>query len=218
MNTPHVYHTRVAWPLLEVYRFTNEEKYKNAAEKQILWALAQSRKNGWFSQMGFIANQSPFTHTIAYTLRGLLESSFYLAEENRQKIFTIVQKASENIMRSYELRKQAPSSMGLPATLDENWQSKDNYSCVTGNAQIAIIWLKLYQLSHDTRFLNSAPKLIDHVKATQCMDCKHLGIRGGIPGSRPSWGKYLPFTYPNWAAKFFVDALLLKEEISHGVD
>ena len=35
---------------------------------------------------------------------------------------------------------------------------------------------------------------------------------GGIPGSLPLWGSYAPFTYPSWAAKFFIDALLLCEE------
>ncbi|MBC8072612.1 MAG: hypothetical protein IAG13_30100, partial [Deltaproteobacteria bacterium] len=33
--------------------------------------------------------------------------------------------------------------------------------------------------------------------------------RGAIKGSHPIWGGYSPFTYPNWATKFFVDALLL---------
>ena len=35
--------------------------------------------------------------------------------------------------------------------------------------------------------------------------------RGGIKGSHPIWGGYDPFRYPNWAAKFFVDALLASD-------
>ena len=33
--------------------------------------------------------------------------------------------------------------------------------------------------------------------------------RGGIAGSSPIWGDYSRFEYPNWAAKFFADALMM---------
>jgi len=33
--------------------------------------------------------------------------------------------------------------------------------------------------------------------------------RGGISGSDPLWGSYNPLTYINWAAKFYMDALIL---------
>jgi hypothetical protein len=35
---------------------------------------------------------------------------------------------------------------------------------------------------------------------------------GAIPGSFPIWGRYEPFAFPNWATKFFCDALMLGEE------
>ncbi|PYM33048.1 MAG: hypothetical protein DME15_12170, partial [Candidatus Rokuibacteriota bacterium] len=38
-DIPHAYNTRVAWPLLEVYALTGVDKYYQAAESQILWAL-----------------------------------------------------------------------------------------------------------------------------------------------------------------------------------
>ncbi|MGH7399181.1 MAG: hypothetical protein ACRELW_16750, partial [Candidatus Rokuibacteriota bacterium] len=44
-------------------------------------------------------------------------------------------------------------------------------------------------------------------------DCAgaNLNVRGAIKGSHPIWGRYLFGTYPNWAAKFFMDALLMEE-------
>jgi hypothetical protein len=35
-------------------------------------------------------------------------------------------------------------------------------------------------------------------------------VRGGIAGSWPIWGAYSRFEFPNWAAKFFADALMLE--------
>jgi hypothetical protein len=34
------------------------------------------------------------------------------------------------------------------------------------------------------------------------------GIRGGISGSQPVWGKYMTLRYPNWAAKFHSDTMI----------
>jgi len=216
MGIPHTYHTKVAWSLLEVSRLTNEEKYKWAARKNILWALSQAQENGWFKHMGFTPQGAPFTHTIAYTWQGLLEASFYLDEETRQRILDIIQKASEHVMMKYLFRENdSPSRpLYLPGTLDEQWESQDNYSCLTGNVQMAMVWLKLYFMHHEARFLNAAVELIDQVKATQSFDSTNPGIRGGIAGSYPIWGRYLPYAYLNWSAKFFADAMMLKEALS----
>lgn len=219
-NIPHVYHSRVTWSLLEIYKLTNDEKYKIAAEKQIFWALSQAKENAWFSHMGFTLNETPLTHTIAYTLRGLLESSFFVEEEIKKKLLSMVREASEKIMMRYELRKKQPYSKPryLYATLNEKWKSNDNYSCLTGNVQIAIIWLKLYKINNDARFLNAALKIIDQVKTTQLLDNRNLAIRGGIAGSYPVWGKYWRFSYLNWSTKFFADAIMLQESIMKEIE
>jgi len=39
-------------------------------------------------------------------------------------------------------------------------------------------------------------------------------VRGGMPGSNPRSGGYMKHRYPNWAAKFFMDALMLQLEAS----
>ena len=36
---------------------------------------------------------------------------------------------------------------------------------------------------------------------------------GGVPGSSPYYGRYMAFRQPNWATKFFIDALLLEDEV-----
>jgi len=35
-------------------------------------------------------------------------------------------------------------------------------------------------------------------------------VCGGIAGSAPIWGRYSMFEYPNWAAKFFADAMMMR--------
>ena len=36
------------------------------------------------------------------------------------------------------------------------------------------------------------------------------GVKGGISGSYPIWGQYERFSYPNWAAKFYLDAAIIQ--------
>jgi folate-dependent phosphoribosylglycinamide formyltransferase PurN len=75
---------------------------------------------------------------------------------------------------------------------------------------MALVWFALWDRTGDSRFLNAALKAIDLVKRAQPMSNPNPGIRGGIPGSDPIWGDYIRMALPNWAAKFFIDALLVK--------
>ncbi len=213
-DIPHTYSSRVALSLLEVYRHTNNLKYKDAAISNIKWVLSHVQENGWIVDMGFYAgDEKPLTHTIAYTLRGLLESSFFLDEELKLKTQNIVKRAAEKMINNFEENNNFPNSKLklLPGRFDCDWHPAAKYSCLTGNAQMAIIWLKIYKLEKDVRFLNAAIKISDELKKVQNLNSKNPGIRGGISGSYPIWGDYLQFAYPNWAVKFYADALMLQE-------
>jgi hypothetical protein len=51
------------------------------------------------------------------------------------------------------------------------------------------------------------------VLGTQDRETANPHIRGGIAGSEPLQGRYHPYQYPNWAAKFTADALMQWMEI-----
>jgi len=99
----------------------------------------------------------------------------------------------------------------LPGILDHAWRGRAAYACLTGNAQMALVWLELHRLRGEPILLNAACKAIDLVKRAQPMSSSDAGIRGGIPGSDPVWGDYMYVRIPNWAAKFFIDALIEKQ-------
>ncbi|MFH1893551.1 MAG: hypothetical protein ABIK83_12825 [Candidatus Zixiibacteriota bacterium] len=201
--------------MFEISELSGDDRYKSAAERNIRWTLSGAKANGWIENMAFMKEETPLTHTIAYTIRGLIESSRYQSGPDRHRTMEVVLMAAENLMKRFELRKPTPYSMPdyLPARLNDKWKPGAEYSCLTGNCQIAIIWLKLFELTEDARFLNAALKIIDHVKATQSLDSSNPGIRGGIAGSFPIQGGYSPYSYPNWPPKFFADALILQEKM-----
>ncbi len=212
---PHAYHARVAWPLLELAARTRDARHTAAGERFITWVLGQVQPNGWIGHLGFVAEPWAYTHTIVYTMRGLLESSAFLEGDLQREARRVVTTTAEKLLMLFELAKDDPRGRprDLPGAFDEHWRPVGHYSCLTGNAQLAIVWLKLYRLTGDARFVNAALKLIDQVKSTQRLGSRHPGIRGAVAGSYPIWGGYERFGYPNWAAKFLADAIMLQEQV-----
>ena len=206
----HTYHARVAWPLLELAQLAGDEKMHEAGRRNIEWILGHAAPNGWIEHMAFRTGERPLTHTIGYTLEGLLGAAPLVGADLGRQATALVRTAAEHLLLAYERGSGVTDKelLPLPATFDRSWSSPDRVSCMTGNAQLAIVWLRLYDLDGDAQYLNAALKILDQVAATQCLTSGNPGIRGAIPGSLPCWGTYFPLAFPNWAAKFFADALM----------
>jgi folate-dependent phosphoribosylglycinamide formyltransferase PurN len=195
--------------LAELGVYTGTTRYLEAAERHLEWVLTHyDGATGWFDLAGFTSEdhraRRAVLHTAAYTLWGVLRTSELV--DHRDGV-AAVERAALAAARRLEL------SGRLPGVVDHQWRSCDSYECPTGNAQMALVWLRLYRRSADPVLLNAALKAIDLVKRTQLMASNHPDLRGAIPGSDPVWGAYIANALPNWAAKFFVDALLEKRRV-----
>ena len=176
------------------------------AERNLRWVLQlRDPETGWIDRCGFTsadhAARRSHTHTIAYTLAGVLSMSERLQIDEG---VAAVETAAERLLERLE------RSGSLPGVLDWRWRRQADYVCLTGAVQIALIWLRLAVRTHDLRLVNAAFKAIDEVKRAQATGAMPDGMRGGVPGSLPIGGDYIPYAFPNWAAKFFVDALCAK--------
>ncbi len=199
LGVPHVYNTRVAWLLLKLHTLSPDPERERIARANLDWALSQ-QKNGWFEQCAFKPGIPPFTHNIAYAIRGLLEAG-YLLNDNKYIDGAI---ASATAMMQH-LR----SDGFIPGQIDAKGKPHGNYCCLTGNCQMAIIWLKLFQQIGEQQYYQSAKSSLQYVMSCQDIRTPDPNIQGGIKGSQPIWGEYTRLSYPNWAAKFFIDGLLL---------
>jgi hypothetical protein len=198
---PHVYYTMVAWALAELHRATNEPSFAVAARRNLASAIRLQQPNGFFE--GFHLGRRPiYLHFIAYTLQGLVEGGRLL---EMPEAVEAARRPAERLLRRFEIHKT------LPGALTADWKSDARYECLTGNAQLAHVWVRLWEETGDLRFLNAAVKMNELVKS-KIARRGASGVRGGVKGSDPVWGKYLFLRYPNWAAKFTADALLLELE------
>lgn len=208
------YHTRVAWSLLKIYQVTKKEKYKKHAVLNLEWARFNQAENGWFRENNFPPPnfRLPFTHNISYAIEGFLYSTGILHNEN----YLDVAKKTADVLLDYFNKHQF-----MPATFDHEWNSDDKYTCLTGDAQIAVIWLTLFKITGNKKYLLSAKKMNSYLKSIQNIKTGNANVRGAIKGSDPIYGDlskgrgYCRMAYLNWATKFFVDALLMELKIGH---
>lgn len=198
------YYTRVVWAVLEANQVLNipavEEKMRLALDFYLAKITPENSVRDW----GFGRGESAYTHTITYTIRGFLESGRLLQDENLIQTAT---KIVDKIIILYELNGK------LAGRYDEHWRGDYNFVCVTGNAQISLVLSRLYQLTNHTIYLDYAMKIFQRTLSHQYL-IPSQGLYGAIPGSAPLWGVYQRFKFPNWAAKFYLDAYLQLYQIN----
>lgn len=195
---PHVYNSRVAWALLRLNQIDPHDDWVTVARANLDFAVEQ-QVQGWFDQCAFESGVAPFTHTIAYAIRGLYES-FLLIKE------TAYLNAAETVARSC-VGKIQPSGF-IPGQIAIDGSTVDSYCCLTGNCQLAIVWAKMFKATGDPVWRDAAVKALRYVMGKQRLDTGNVNIRGAIKGSFPIWGPYSRLTFPNWPTKFFVDAMI----------
>jgi Squalene-hopene cyclase C-terminal domain len=203
------YNSRTAWGLALAGREIGEEKFVQAAAKNCDWVLEQQRDNGWFAKNAFADDEMPLLHTIGYVLEGLLGAGEAL---NCEKYVAATIRGVKPLINLYE------RTGVLLGRYDSNWQPTVSWRCVTGEAQIALVLCRLYNITGESVFRETAKSLLEGVAQLQDISSPHSESFGGLTGSEPVWGGYSPFNYLNWAAKFFLDALLLllfKVDVQH---
>lgn len=203
----HTYNVRVAWALAQLYKVSADEKYLYSARHNLDWALTQQKSDGWFDKAGFRPEEYPLTHTIAYTIDGFLEAGVLLSEE---KFIQAARKAADALLQQQQRNGYLYGRYG------PGWHTNVTWSCLTGNAQMAIIWLRLYEMTDEEDYMSAAKIANSYVKRTQSLNASLAGNVGGISGSFPIYGDYEPYRHLNWAAKFFADSLLLEERLHPG--
>jgi hypothetical protein len=197
----HAYNARVTWGVLEVLRLRPDPGVEAAMRRTLDWVLAREVGPGWFDRNCLTDDRRPLLHTIAYTAQGLLESGLLLEAP------AYVDAA----------RRTADALLGvlsadgrLAGRFDRDWHGAARWACLTGIAQTAIVWHRLFALSGEERYAEGARRAGAYLRSVQHLAERHPGIRGALAGSYPVWGDYCRYRCPNWATKFALDAYLLE--------
>lgn len=198
-----------AWALYRLGNLGDVERYRSAAVRAVEAALRQQRPNGWFAHNCLNRSAAPLTHTIGYTMQGVLEVG---ALAGRADFVDAVRRTADALIP--RIREDGY----LPGRFFSDWEPAAMSSCLTGSAQIAIVLFRLTVLTGEPRYERAAHRLINFLKALQTLDGSDPDFVGAIAGSFPLFGGYMRAGYPNWATKYFVDALMLQSAASVRAD
>lgn len=202
-----LYNARVAWALAEAGLVLDESGFRDAARKNLRAVARAQTANGWFPNCCLNDPKRPLLHTVAYTIRGLVDGGFALREEEA---------IAAGIKAADALLTKVRADGWLSGRFDAQWNNATSWSCLTGDLQMCNNWMRLFHHTGDRRWLEPVPRVLAFVKSTQNRTTKQLGLRGGIKGSWPFDGGYGRFEILNWATKYFVDALMRHEAIQNG--
>jgi hypothetical protein len=198
------YNCLCGWALWMFGETTGEARYRDAAVRVAEAAVGEQRPNGWFANNCLISPDSPLTHTIGYTLQGVLEVGLLAGREN------LVQAARRGVDALVE--RIAPSGF-LAACFFSDWEPAATYSCLTGNAQLAVVCYRLHEVTGSGSYREAADRLLDWLKALQSLDPAVPGAQGALGGSFPLLAAYQSAGYPNWATKYLLDGLMVQDRL-----
>jgi hypothetical protein len=203
-----LYNTRTAWALAEAGQRLVVPAFRAAAARHLRAVARRQHHDGWIPDCCLTDPVRPLLHTIAYAIRGLLEGGRVLQDQ-------------ELIGRAALAAEPLAGGVGpdgrLAGRYAAGWRPAASWSCLTGEAQMANIWLRLFEITGERKWLEPVAPVLRFLKSTQNRTSSDPGLRGGIKGSFPLGAEYGQYQTLNWATKFFVDALIRDEQITLGL-
>ena len=193
------YYSHVLWPMLEVSSRINDSHICSSATKGIYEIVSRRKSNGVIRGWSFREGDYAYTHTIAYTIRGLQEASRLLDD---LEIARCIDGSLDVLIRRSELNRGA-----LPGCFDEQWNCNSRFVCLTGSLQVAHCILIRESSRPDLREVSAAARMIDYVVQTiqiysifksAWWNCRLCTVLGSI----------FEMSLPNWASKYFIDSIV----------
>ncbi len=198
-TTVPTYYFRAIWAYLLLAEHLQSQPLLQCCHQAIDIFTQKVTPQHAFRSWGFEGSDRAFTHTIAYTLRGCFEVGLLTQRGD------LINKAANGFT---SIMKTIHPEKGLAGSYDVSWQGDYSYRCSTGHAQLSVLGSRLFTHTRDDQMNNQAVWLLHSIWDDQITHALDKNLSGALPGSVPIWGPYMRLKYPNWAAKFFLDAIL----------
>ena len=163
-------------------RLDPSRNWGDAGLAQVRWAIGRQRPNGWMADCCLEEPHQPLTHTLGYSLRGILEAWRFSRDRAFLEAGT---RLAEGLLGCLDRRKAG----WLPGRLNAEWKPAVDWVCLTGSVQIAHCWLMLYQDTGDAKWLDAARSVNGFVRRTVAVGGP-AERRGAVQGSFPVDGDY----------------------------
>lgn len=194
------YYTRAVWGWLDggaTLRQTGawaESEWQDLLKKAraaIHFYAGRFLYNTGISGAGFSPKQVAFTHTLAYALEGFWHCS---------RLLEMPELAARTLVSVEALGTVRTRAGRTAGRYTPDWSGDYTFLCPTGNAQLSVLFYEIAEKTGNEHYRSLACSFLTEILPFQTRS-------GALPGSAPVWGPYMRFRYPNWAVKFFLDAL-----------
>ena len=192
------YYARAVWAIIK-YEKDHAKQHSDGSLALLNYCYSLMNENYSFQDWSFDGNASGLSHTIAYTMRGLWESSILLERKDiSQSIISSVSWMHNVLIPNKDYN--------LYGSFDTRWSADTSFVCSAGSSQLALLSLIIYKHTGRQDVLKNLDKIIVPVlnSSTRLLLRKHRAI----PSSIPVWQKYQRFRFTNWTQKFVIDFIL----------
>ena len=203
--TTTTYNVKAAWGLCEAGLLLGREDAIRGATRNAEYCLTQQANNGWFANNCLYDSARPLLHTIAYVMQGLIGIG---TRTGRTDFIDAAARTARALIAVMD------GSGFIPGCLDREFRPAAKWACLTGSAQTGIVCGQLYRITGDAQYRTALQRLNRYLMRHHDIDNPNDTLRGGVPGSWPVWGEYGRMKVLNWATSFFVDSLLIEQQIA----
>ena len=200
-----VYNVKAAWGLAEAGRVAGIAGAIEGAVRNAEFCVSRQLPNGWLRDCCLVDAAQPLLHTVAYAMQGLIGIGV-IAE--RPDFVRAARRTADSLIRLMD------EDGFMPGCIGPDFRGTVAWSCLTGAAQTAIVWGRLFQLTGEARYREAMHRATGYLMRRHDVDNPDPRLRGGVPGSWPVWGDYGRLKILNWATNFFVEALVLQRSIA----
>jgi len=193
-----IYNVKAAWGLCEAGMALGRKDYVEAALRNAEFCLTHQNPNGWYRDCCLSDAERPLLHTIAYTMQGLFEIGRLTG---RRELVDAARKTADAELPL--LREDG----FLPGRQYASFRGAVDWCCLTGSAQMSVVWNDFGTLTGEDKYRQAAEKANRYLMAHHDIRNTDARLRGGVPGAWPVWSDYGRLTILNWATKYLVDAL-----------
>jgi hypothetical protein len=204
-----VYNVKAAWGLCEAGRVAQIPEAIRAAVRNAEFCLTKQLPNGWFNDCCLVNARQPLLHTIAYAMQGLIGIG---SSANRMDFIEHARRTADSLIRLMD------DDGFIPGCIGPDFKGTVDWCCLTGTAQTAIVWGRLYQLTGNPTYREAMHRANLYLMRCHDIDNSDPRLRGGVAGSWPVWGDYGRLMILNWATNFFVEALLMEKALTRSAE
>ena len=193
----------VALSLSNAYLVTSNIEFAVSSRKCLDTLIKFQLANGFFKDDFLKMNQTAFLSNLATTILTLLESGVLLNEKN------YIESSEKVAFTLFELFKIDNTFWG---SYSGSLIPDKSFKNLSGMAQMAIIYYKLYLIDHKQEYASAFASLNKQVQELTIVS-KEKGLNGGIRGSFPIWGRYCRMSFTISACKYYLDAFFFEKEM-----